>query len=105
MRGNSNAKLHSEIFSRFCKKEFNLDDVMENKIKGEDALKNTYSAKTLGGGRMKHFSEKKEIQIYGSAQVFGRADHELTAKLLAEVFPDYKITAAAKPEREIECET
>jgi hypothetical protein len=34
VRGNSNAKLHSEIFGRFCKKEFDLSDVMENKVKG-----------------------------------------------------------------------
>jgi hypothetical protein len=43
--------------------------------------------------------------LYGSSQVFGRADHEQTAGILKEVFPEYKIIAAAKPEQEIQCET
>ena len=34
VRGNSNSKLHSDIFAKFCKKEFDMADVMENKVKG-----------------------------------------------------------------------
>ncbi|XP_045524981.1 14 kDa phosphohistidine phosphatase-like isoform X2 [Pieris brassicae] len=46
----------------------------------------------LGGGRISHDPENKKIHIYGYSQGYGKADHEITAKLIKAAFPEYTIT-------------
>ncbi|CAH2102977.1 unnamed protein product [Euphydryas editha] len=46
----------------------------------------------LGGGRISHDPEDKKIHIYGYSQGYGKADHEVTAKLVKEAYPGYSIT-------------
>lgn len=46
----------------------------------------------IGGGRISHDAEDKKIFIYGYSQSYGRADHELTAKLIKKTYPDYAIS-------------
>ena len=47
----------------------------------------------LGGGRIQHKPDSKEILVYGYSVGFGRADHSIAVKLLQEKFPGYsKIT-------------
>jgi len=50
-------------------------------------------SKCIGGGRIDHNPEKKEILVYGYSMHYGKADHSITVKLLREKFPNYtKIT-------------
>jgi len=46
----------------------------------------------LGGGRISKDSTLKKINVYGFSTNYGKADHELTTRLLKEVFTDYEIT-------------
>ncbi|XP_047020587.1 14 kDa phosphohistidine phosphatase-like [Helicoverpa zea] len=48
----------------------------------------------LGGGRISHDAENKKIHIYGYSQGYGKADHEVTAKLIKKAFPGYAITVS-----------
>lgn len=43
----------------------------------------------VGGGRIEHDSNKKEILVYGYSQGFGRANHEVSVSLLKLNYPDY----------------
>ena len=43
----------------------------------------------VGGGRILHEPEKKEILVYGYSQGFGRADHKISVSLLKERYTDY----------------
>lgn len=46
----------------------------------------------LGGGRISHEPKEKKIHIYGYSQGYGKADHEVAAKLVKDAYPGYKIT-------------
>lgn len=46
----------------------------------------------LGGGRISHDSDFKRIKIYGYSQGYGKADHEVTAKIIKEFYPKYTIS-------------
>ncbi|XP_013191969.2 14 kDa phosphohistidine phosphatase [Amyelois transitella] len=46
----------------------------------------------MGGGRISHDPDHKKIHIYGYSQGYGKADHEITAKLVKEAYPGYYIT-------------
>ncbi|KAK7794600.1 hypothetical protein R5R35_003609 [Gryllus longicercus] len=45
----------------------------------------------LGGGRIRHEPEKKELNVYGYSQGFGKADHQLTVSLLKKKYSNYAI--------------
>jgi phosphohistidine phosphatase len=45
----------------------------------------------LGGGRLDHRADLKKIKVYGYSQGYGKADHEITKKLLLEKYRDYDI--------------
>ncbi|XP_023234020.1 14 kDa phosphohistidine phosphatase-like, partial [Centruroides sculpturatus] len=46
----------------------------------------------VGGGRIRHKSEEKKIDVYGYSQGYGKADHNITCEILKRKYPDYKIT-------------
>ncbi|CAH1639388.1 unnamed protein product [Spodoptera littoralis] len=48
----------------------------------------------LGGGRISHDPENKKIHIYGYSQGYGKADHDMAAKLIKKVYPGYSITVS-----------
>lgn len=52
--------------------------------------------KCVGGGRIVHTAESKSIEIYGYSQAYGKADHELTKKLISESYPDYNVFISDK---------
>ncbi|WKX92149.1 hypothetical protein Q1695_010293 [Nippostrongylus brasiliensis] len=51
-----------------------------------------YKLKCLGGGRIRHEDDAKEILVYGYSQGYGRADHSVAVDILKKRYPDYKIT-------------
>nr|XP_053610611.1 14 kDa phosphohistidine phosphatase-like isoform X2 [Plodia interpunctella] len=74
VRGYKRCNYHSDIYDEVQAKLKNLD------------------CEPLGGGRISHDSENKKIHIYGYSQGYGKADHEVAAKLIKECFPSYTIT-------------
>ncbi|XP_068626824.1 14 kDa phosphohistidine phosphatase-like [Battus philenor] len=74
VRGYAHCNYHSDI----------LDEV-------QDKLK-PLECEVLGGGRISHDADFKRIKIYGYSQGFGKADHEVTANIVKDVFPNYTIT-------------
>lgn len=60
-------------------------DVVQEKLQPLDC-------EPIGGGRISHDPDNKKVLIYGYSQSYGRADHELTAKLIKQAFPDYSIS-------------
>lgn len=76
IRGNKRGPYHADIYDETVKK------LTELKLDSE----------CIGGGKIQHNSADKKINIFGSSQGFGKADHEVTAQILKEVFPCYEIT-------------
>ncbi|VDM98849.1 unnamed protein product [Thelazia callipaeda] len=58
----------------------------------EKEIGNSFSLKCVGGGRIRHESEKRKLFVYGYSQRYGPAKHELTVSLLKKRYPDYDIT-------------
>ncbi|KAK6046239.1 Janus/Ocnus family protein [Cooperia oncophora] len=52
----------------------------------------SYSLKCIGGGRIRHEDDAKEILVYGYSHGFGQADHSITVDILKKRYPDYHIT-------------
>lgn len=44
----------------------------------------------VGGGRILHEPEKKQVLVYGYSQGFGRADHQIAVSLIKAHYSDYK---------------
>ncbi|KAJ0182802.1 hypothetical protein K1T71_002171 [Dendrolimus kikuchii] len=76
VRGYQRCNYHSDIF-----------DEVQGKLHPLDC-------EPLGGGRISHDSENKKIHIYGYSQGYGKADHEVAAKLIKETYPSYAITVS-----------
>ncbi|CAG9580966.1 unnamed protein product [Danaus chrysippus] len=74
VRGYKRCNYHSDIFDEVQAKLSPLD------------------CEPLGGGRISHDPENKKIHIYGYSQGYGKADHEITAKLVKEAYPAYTIS-------------
>ncbi|CAG9132433.1 unnamed protein product [Plutella xylostella] len=74
VRGYQRCNYHSDIFDEVQAKLDPLD------------------CECLGGGRMSHDPENKKLHIYGYSQGYGKADHEITAKIVKDAFPAYTIT-------------
>ena len=73
VRGYKRAEYHADILDEFEKR-------IENKeIKVE----------CVGGGRIFHEPEKKDIFVFGYSQAFGRPDHQISVDLLKQAYPDY----------------
>lgn len=83
LRGRGDCQFHKGILRKFCSE---LTAAGLNKT----------SASAIGGGRIKHEPEKKEIFIYGYSNAYGRYDgqHEKSVEMLKQVYPDYKITCS-----------
>ncbi|XP_023945157.2 14 kDa phosphohistidine phosphatase [Bicyclus anynana] len=74
VRGYKHCNYHSDIYDEVQAKLSPLD------------------CEPLGGGRISHDPENKKIHIYGYSQGYGKADHEITAKLIKNAFPAFTIT-------------
>ncbi|XP_045499184.1 14 kDa phosphohistidine phosphatase-like isoform X1 [Colias croceus] len=53
---------------------------------------NPLDCEPLGGGRISHDPDNKKIHIYGYSQGYGKADHEIAAKLVKGAYPEYTIS-------------
>ena len=76
VRGSRDAGYHADVF-----------DDCAPQIK---AL--SLTAECIGGGRIKHDSTNKTLDVYGYSMGFGRADHKITVAKLKDFYPGYKIT-------------
>ncbi|XP_050680518.1 14 kDa phosphohistidine phosphatase-like [Leptidea sinapis] len=74
LRGYKRCNYHSDIYEEVQAKLAPLD------------------CEPLGGGRISYDPQSKKIHIYGYSQGYGKADHEIAAKLLKDVLPGYVIT-------------
>ncbi|XP_049876536.1 14 kDa phosphohistidine phosphatase-like [Pectinophora gossypiella] len=74
VRGYKRHNYHSDIY-----------DEVQDKLKPLDC-------EPIGGGRISHQPDDKKIHIYGYSQGYGKADHEVTARLIKDAFPNYTIT-------------
>ncbi|XP_022117637.1 14 kDa phosphohistidine phosphatase-like isoform X2 [Pieris rapae] len=74
VRGYKRCNYHSDIYDEVQAKLSPLD------------------CEPLAGGRISHDPENKKIHIYGYSQGYGKADHEVTAKLIKAAYPEYTIT-------------
>ncbi|RVE47811.1 hypothetical protein evm_007566 [Chilo suppressalis] len=76
VRGYKRCNYHADIF-----------DEVQEKLQPLDC-------EPLGGGRISHEPDNKKIHIYGYSQGYGKADHEITAKLVKDAYPQYTITVS-----------
>ncbi|KAJ8736665.1 hypothetical protein PYW08_007321 [Mythimna loreyi] len=76
VRGYKHCNYHSDIY-----------DEVQERLQPLDC-------EPLGGGRISNDAENKKMHIYGYSQGYGKADHELTAKLIKKAFPGYTITVS-----------
>ncbi|CAG9796883.1 unnamed protein product [Diatraea saccharalis] len=76
VRGYKRCNYHSDIY-----------DEVQEKLQPLDC-------EPLGGGRISHEPDNKKIHIYGYSQGYGKADHEVTAKLIKDTYPEYTITVS-----------
>ncbi|XP_046960172.1 14 kDa phosphohistidine phosphatase-like isoform X1 [Vanessa cardui] len=74
VRGYKRCNYHSDIYDEVQAKLSPLD------------------CEPLGGGRISHDPDNKKIHIYGYSQGYGKADHEVAAKLVKEAYPGYTIS-------------
>ncbi|KAM3717591.1 Sex-regulated protein janus-A [Dirofilaria immitis] len=75
IRGYKHCKWHKNIFKQT-----------------EKEIGYAFSIKCVGGGRIMHEPEKKNLFVYGYSQRYGQAKHEKTVDLLQKRYPEYKIT-------------
>ena len=80
----------SELLVRGFKWGAYHDDIYQETL--QEAQKRGMDTECLGGGRIKHEPEKKEIFVYGYSMGYGRADHTKTVEILKKKYADYKIT-------------
>merc|ERR1712106_748349 len=45
----------------------------------------------VGGGKIKHNSEDKTIQVFGESTGFGKADHSISVGLIKTKYTDYDV--------------
>uniref|UniRef100_A0A0K0EEC1 Sex-regulated protein janus-B n=1 Tax=Strongyloides stercoralis TaxID=6248 RepID=A0A0K0EEC1_STRER len=75
VRGYGDCPYHADI----------LDNVKEKETK--DA-----KFKCVGGGRINHDKDNKNILVYGYSVGYGKADHQISVDILKKEYPDYNIT-------------
>ncbi|XP_026479954.1 14 kDa phosphohistidine phosphatase-like [Ctenocephalides felis] len=77
VRGYARAKWHSDIFKE-------VETKVKEIVKGVDV-------RCLGGGKIDHERDYKQIKVFGTSQKYGKADHRQTVQLLKVKYPDYKV--------------
>jgi phosphohistidine phosphatase len=65
------------------------DDIYQKTL--ESAMAAGLDTECLGGGRINHDPDKKEISVYGYSVGYGRADHCETVRLIKKKYPSYKV--------------
>jgi len=77
VRGHSWAEYHADLFEE-C----------ERQVCGKNS---DMKVRCIGGGRIRHDRDKKNITIYGYSVGYGQADHSVTCKILKTYYQDYTI--------------
>uniref|UniRef100_A0A0K0F9U1 Sex-regulated protein janus-B n=1 Tax=Strongyloides venezuelensis TaxID=75913 RepID=A0A0K0F9U1_STRVS len=75
VRGYGNCPYHADI----------LDNVKEKETKD-------VKFRCVGGGRINHDKDRKNILVYGYSVGYGKADHQVSVDILKKDYPDYDIT-------------
>lgn len=77
-----------------CPYHADINDKTTSELQNLKASKviRDWRLKVLGGGRINHDAEAKNIKVYGYSQGYGKADHQLTVDILRKTYPDYEIT-------------
>lgn len=65
------------------------DDIYQKTL--ELALAAGLDTECLGGGRIHHNPDKKEISVYGYSVGYGRANHSEAVRLIQKKYPSYKV--------------
>lgn len=86
--GKESDDLHKIIVRGFSRAEWH-NDIYEEVSESLNAL--GLDTECLGGGRINHQSAQKKILVYGYSQGFGKADHEVSKKILEKVYSNYEI--------------
>ncbi|CAN8005375.1 unnamed protein product [Ixodes hexagonus] len=74
VRGSAAASYHADIF-----------DSESAKLEAIQGIE----LECLGGGRIIHNPDRKEIKVFGYSQGYGKADHSKTVEVLKEFYPNY----------------
>ncbi|KAI5632874.1 janus/Ocnus family (Ocnus) domain-containing protein [Phthorimaea operculella] len=78
---------HITILRGYARCSYHSDIYEEVQIKLEPL-----DCEPIGGGRISHDPGVKKIHIYGYSQGYGKANHEDSAKLIKEHYPDYTVS-------------
>ena len=82
VRGFLGCTYHADILTKF-----------EQELTADDVLNINWQAECIGGGRIAASAAEMRVQIYGRSEGFGRANHEVTHKLISQALPStHKIT-------------
>ena len=65
------------------------DDIYQKTL--QLALSAGLDTECLGGGRISHDPDKREILVYGYSVGYGRADHSEAVRLIKKKYPSYKV--------------
>jgi len=56
-------------------------------------LNGNYDISCPGGGRVNIDQQNKTIHLYEKSVAFGRADHSISAKIIAQAYPDFQVNS------------
>uniref|UniRef100_A0A914V6T3 14 kDa phosphohistidine phosphatase n=1 Tax=Plectus sambesii TaxID=2011161 RepID=A0A914V6T3_9BILA len=65
------------------------DKIMEEVT---SALGDKYTLDCVGGGKIVHHPDKKQLAVFGESQGFGQADHAKSIEILKKRYPDYSFS-------------
>ncbi|XP_023311894.1 14 kDa phosphohistidine phosphatase-like [Anoplophora glabripennis] len=93
---NSDGQLEDKLIVRGyaeCPYHSDINDKVTGELQQLKASKaiRDWRSKVLGGGRINHDAEAKDIKVYGYSQGYGKADHQLTVDILKKQYPDYNV--------------
>ncbi|XP_074029008.1 14 kDa phosphohistidine phosphatase [Leptinotarsa decemlineata] len=93
---NAEGKLEDKLIVRGyaeCPYHADINDKVTSELQALKASKviRDWRSKVLGGGRISHDPESKQIKVYGYSQGYGKADHQVSVDILKKTYPDYEI--------------
>ncbi|KAG5880130.1 hypothetical protein JTB14_027504 [Gonioctena quinquepunctata] len=74
--------------------EADINDKVTSELQALKASKaiRDWRSKVLGGGRINHDPDTKNIKVYGYSQGYGKPEHQLTVDILKKIYSDYDIS-------------
>ena len=88
--GTANKKNATYLVRGHCWADYHMDLVEECERQVRDK-KSDLRIQCVGGGRIRHDRDRKNITVYGYSVGYGQADHALTCKILKTYNQDYTI--------------